>query len=168
MKLFFNIVLYSLIGLIALGAVLGGLAYYGMSYRPTSPVIVQTSAPTTRELAVKRCPISLPESARSIQYASIKPDWMSEIVFVRFEASLSDCYACASSLFERYPHNQSTFQPISHPESIKQRTRFCPQWFDLDRDSEWVIAGKGVSLQPKIWIDTKLGVFYFFLPIGLD
>lgn len=171
MRLFFKVVWIALIGILALGAVLAGLAYSALIFGPSGPVIDQTSAPTTREEAIKHCPIPLPESARRIQYFSYR-QMMSDMVFVRFEAPVSDCYACATSLFERFAydraHRSPTFQPISRPESMKQRIRVCPPWFDLDRDSEWVVAGKGGSGEPKVWIDKKAGVFYCFKPEGLD
>jgi hypothetical protein len=173
MRIFFKIVWIALLGILALGAVVAGLAYYNVfSVGPSNPIIGQTSAPITREEAIKRCPIPLPESAQRIQYFSISYGMMGEKVFVRFEAPVADCYACAKLLFERFAYDRAhhfpTFQPISRPESMKQRIRVCPQWFDLDRESEWVVAGKGVSGEPKIWIDTKSGVFYCFKPSGID
>jgi len=164
MKRFFKFALVAAIGILVLGAAGFGFLYWSMQH----DFVEQTTGPLTREKALKHCPISLPSTARNIQYASFNSGLQAAEMFVRFEAPVPDCYACAQTLFARRAKDDSrysipVFRTTAHPESIESTNHLQTSWFDTDRTSKWVVAGRGSSWEPKVWIDTEAGIFYYYV-----
>ena len=129
-------------------------------------VIAQTHGPVSREEAQKACPISLPPTARNVQYASLAGGLQTCDQYVRFEAPVADCYSQALLLFAAFAEHDPdytppSFLPVAHPGHIGS-SEMRTDWFDIENISEGVAAGEGYN-RPRIWIDTARGVFYYHL-----
>jgi hypothetical protein len=122
--------------------------------------IEETRGPVTREKALKHCIISLPESARDVQYAWVVGGMQYTQQYVRFEAPVDDCYAQAKRILRT---NQPTFSKTSRPLGPPSCEQLHTKWFDVDKIAEGVVAGDGSDHGPQIWIDTQRGVFYYYL-----
>ena len=90
---------------------------------------------------------------------------------MRFEAPKEDCLATVAKAVEAYHYSGMTPDAVvelsqirtiaTGRDHLKEVADFPVPWFDPENIKEGVEAGKRGSYTPKIWIDTKRGVFYF-------
>ncbi len=118
----------------------------------------QTSHPISRQEASRYFrPDELPAGAHDIQYADsycqVSPTFE---IFVRFEAPVPECLSWAASKFPNIRLEQLD-------TAVEPRTSngADPKWFDIHRIAKGVTGGKGYEGEPKIWIDTDRGIFYY-------
>lgn len=127
-----------------------------------------TSGPVALDKA-GGCPIPLPDTARRIQFFE-RSHWIEFVEFVRFEAPAEDCLAHVETVFAHWQEGLDT--PSAQPDPLRaietppNRVHFAEEygvrWFDLQNIQEGVTAGGGSGV-PKIWVDTRRGVFYYML-----
>jgi hypothetical protein len=128
--------------------------------------IDQSTGPVSREQGLSHCAgIPLPPSAHDVQYASYACGLQDGDFYVRFMASVPDCYATAETIFVEWiktrPHDvRPTFQRVSHPAHESSR-ELRTDWFDNENISNGAQAGAGVGWEPHILIDEDRGIFYY-------
>ena len=131
--------------------------------------VSQTQGPVSREKSeAAGCPIPLPASAHDVQYAWVAGGLQYCMQYVRFEAPVADCFAHARLMFSKFGKNDPNYKiPEFFPTDHPIRPPTCPdlhtEWFDVETMPEGVVTPEGSSNGPQIWIDTKRGVFYFYL-----
>lgn len=131
------------------------LLFDRVAYQPN---ISQTSAPVTREAAVKYLgPNLLPPGAKNIQYYLMDVPYSPAFdTVIRFEAPLDECHAQAAAILGKTP-----LQPDPNPG--RENHGDIPQWFVPGQIVHCVSGGKGFKGEPRIWIDEDRGVLYYLL-----
>jgi hypothetical protein len=134
--------------------------------------IIITPSPVSLELAEKNCPISLPRSARNIQYG-VWSLWQASMTYVRFEAPVDDCLKHAEKVLNEHvlSYNLTGVSIVTNTDFQKPQNPGTPtkdfdvSWFDVEAISggiqfELKSDPNGVS-SPIIYVDKNRGVFYY-------
>jgi hypothetical protein len=125
--------------------------------------------PLTYEQAMKEKDIDfpLPKTAHNINSA-MYVDWQVFQHFVRFEAPKEDCMANIDAVLAWHDKEHKTTTsyprvPVTHVNPIGGDETMGPTpWFDVDKITNGIFAGKNDSRTPEIWVDLDRGVFYYF------
>ena len=130
----------------------------------------QAQGPVSREKSeAAGCPIPLPASAHDVQYAWVAGDLQYCMQYVHFKAPVADCFAHARLMFSKLGRRSI---PITRFRNSSQQT------IPFVRQPVLICTPNGLTWRPclkassppravvtgeQIWIDTKRGVFYFYL-----
>ena len=149
-------------------AVIGGIPFGLLVSRNSHPVIHSDHPLSLAE--VKGMKFPFPATATNIQFAEYQEFIAYEFV-VRFEAPKQDCLATVAKVVEAFHSSGmssdaladlSQVQPITLDRRHIEKVANLPvPWFDPEKITVGVEAGKWESHTPRIWIDTARGVFYF-------
>jgi hypothetical protein len=143
--------------------ILSGLLFSAVS----TPHIVRTDHPLS--LAEVKIEFPFPATATNIQYAEYQAGIAYDFV-LRFEAPKEDCLATVSKAVAAFKSDLSPaklaelsqIQPLKpERDHVRRVDDLEVPWFDPENIQEGVEAGERGSHQPRIWIDTARGVFYF-------
>lgn len=143
--------------------------------------IVQSNGPVSVDEARRGCPIAIPPGARNVQYATYS-DFQAFAAFVKYEAPADVCIEAGKELLaadgqERRKNGRAELEGLhalsNAPASLQtlagmSRKRLVPAelsvaWFDPESIAEGLEGGGTGSHEPKVWIDTRRGIFYYQL-----
>lgn len=145
------------------------------------PTIVQSHGPVSAEEARRQCPIAIPSTAKNVQYA-VYSEFQAFAAFVRYEAPVDACIEAGKTLLgadnaERRKNRRPELEGLhalirapAGPQAVPGRpgNRAMPPelsipWFNPGSITEGLEGGGAGSHEPKVWIDTTRGVFYYQL-----
>jgi len=129
-------------------------------------IISETKGPVSRERATD-CPMTLPPAAHDIQYASFCDGWQGAEQYVRFEAPVEECKVFAEQTLAKYVGKRTDSEspqlsPARHPARPPKWSKLHTDWFDVEAIPEGLMSPKS-SRDAQVWVDTKRGIFYFYL-----
>lgn len=136
---------------------------------PPKQTAFALSEPVSLEDARQQLSIPLPDGAANILYGQYAELSAHEFV-LRFEAPVEVCKSHAEVLINR--HNRDNpgsrvsgeLREITEPPpTILAQPPLNITWFDIDNIRNGVVTGEVGSHQPRIWIDTERGVFYYIV-----
>lgn len=139
-------------------------------WQTSKPTIEQTTKPLALEEARSKCPISLPDEAKNIQYAYYS-DVTVHQSFVRFEIPYEIGVAHVEAVFReharrmKWPFESPAEGAITKPPqlSLTPAPELRIGWFDIESIRHGKTYGELNSWQPQVWIDTDRNLFFFCL-----
>jgi len=143
--------------LIGLCLILGFLGL--MSWALLVPHWYESAGPLTIGQAKSHSPIALPSSAKNVRIATYH-HWIAAVMYVRFEAPVSDCIAHAKLVNPGATEMPLVIDAFSRPSN--------PGFHDITPFDErgikhGVTFGTGGPGEPSIAIDLDQGIFYYRL-----
>jgi hypothetical protein len=89
-------------------------------------------------------------------------EWIEYEFAVRFEAPPEDCIKQIPIVlaWDDKTYNRTSSYPVINVTNVGRQTDVT--WFDADKITNGIYAGKDGSHTPQIWIDRDRGVFYFW------
>jgi hypothetical protein len=134
-----------------------------------------TTSCTTRPISLHEAEaifkFPFPKSARKIQFAYYHK-FLAYVVFLRFEAPSADCIAAVPAIIdsgafvdiEKLPTETQKLRPASsNLDKLQNAGPLVTPWFNPDEIRIGLETGHAKSYQPKVWIDTERGIFYYQL-----
>lgn len=135
-------------------------------------VVTPTTAYSTRPLKRKELSrailsVDIPADATDIQFAEYS-EWQAYELFVTFRAPATTCASYARAILDDFNKQHPVRQVSSdlHPfvgvplQKVVSTVLPVP-WFTPEAIAQGVEGGKRGSHQPKVWVDTARGAFYY-------
>jgi len=119
----------------------------------------ECKGPMSREVASRKSPIDLPDSAENV-YVATYNHWQAYANYVRFNAPLAECESFAANLVG----DKTDFTTIT--SNAPPRWNYVGfkaglGWFDIQnikKGRSW----RGDSSVPNCWIDSEREILYYF------
>lgn len=127
-----------------------------------------TTRPLSRsELTASLLPVPIPPEASDIQFAEYR-EWQAYEMYVRFRAPTDVCGAYAKALIDNQNAKPQTkriseFRTMTTAPAKVSSTELSIDWFTPDTIKTGSEAGDDGSWNPRIWIDSERGIFYYRL-----